>query len=338
MNGRDPRRKRMKKKKKKTPSPATIESRPSLTSLPRDLLLNCLARVSRLHYPTLSLVSKHFRSIVASTELYETRSLLRRTESCLYLCLRIPLDPNTYWFTLCQRPNRSLTKESTGNFLIPISSPPSPPLDSSSLVSFGSDIYRIGGKWPSSSSSRVSVLDCRFNTWRKAPRMRVKRRNTTTASLVDGKIYVAGGCKDINSWNWVEVFDPKTQTWENVTNPRSETRHESELISVGIGGKLSDCWYDCNARTWKKLNGVEGLFDFHHCKMVDLGGSMAVLWDGYVSNNNGYREEKVIWCAEIVLEMRDGDEMWGKIKWFDAVLTIHHPCRLFDADAISATV
>ncbi|WZZ88124.1 hypothetical protein YC2023_116703 [Brassica napus] len=40
-----------------------------ITHLPDDLLLNCLASVSRLHYPILSLVSKRLRSLIASLEL-----------------------------------------------------------------------------------------------------------------------------------------------------------------------------------------------------------------------------------------------------------------------------
>lgn len=234
-------------------------------------------------------------------------------------------------------------------------------------------------------SSRVSVLDCRFNTWNKAPRMRVKR-SSPTSSLLDGKIYVAGGCRDVKSSNWVEVFDLKTQTWGNVTNPGTERRDESEVKSLGIGGKLylfgddyvvynpEECkwkpigvdsdmacgvyftygvvndvlffwydgvfnWYDCKVSLWKKLNGVEGLPDFRrrdYCKMVDLGGKMAVLWDDYVYSD--CYVEKVIWCAEIALERRDGDEMWGKVEWFDIVLTLYESCRLFDADVLSATV
>ncbi|CAH2060069.1 unnamed protein product [Thlaspi arvense] len=40
---------------------------PSLMmSLPEDIIIDILARVSRYNYPTLSLVSKHFRSLVAS--------------------------------------------------------------------------------------------------------------------------------------------------------------------------------------------------------------------------------------------------------------------------------
>ncbi|CAA0340421.1 unnamed protein product [Arabidopsis thaliana] len=75
----------MRKKKKKIVLSSTSEAeKVSIPYLPDDLLLNCLARISRLYYPTLSLVSKRFRSLLASTELYETRRLLGTSESCLY--------------------------------------------------------------------------------------------------------------------------------------------------------------------------------------------------------------------------------------------------------------
>ncbi|CAL9232526.1 unnamed protein product, partial [Arabidopsis halleri] len=68
-----------------------------LPYLPDDLLLNCLARVSRLYYPILSLVSKRFRSLVASPELYEIRKLLGRTENCLYVCLSSTSRSDPHW-------------------------------------------------------------------------------------------------------------------------------------------------------------------------------------------------------------------------------------------------
>ncbi|CAL9237909.1 unnamed protein product [Arabidopsis halleri] len=364
------------RKKKPSPSPA-IEPTSMLLSLPYDLLLNCLARVSKLHYPTLSLVSKTFRSIIASPELYEARSIINRTESCLYLCLRFPLDPNTYWFTLCRTPNR-------GNLLVPIPSPHLPPTKSSCLVAVGSEIYKLGGDRVS--SCRVSVLDCKSHKWRQAPSMRVDRSYSSTASSLDGKIYVAGGCEDVNFSNWVEVFDPKTQTWGSVLNPGIDKRDGGEIKSLGLDGKFylfrddefvvynpkegrwntigldsdmacavsfSDSvvdevlffwddgvfkWYDSKARLWKKLNGVEGLPDFCHCLMVDVGGKMMVLWDEFVYYSTRF-QENVIWCAEISLERRgDGDEIWGKVEWFDAVLPVHKSCHLVYAAGLSATL
>ncbi|EFH57253.1 hypothetical protein ARALYDRAFT_901793 [Arabidopsis lyrata subsp. lyrata] len=44
-----------KKRKKRTSSLP-----PSFASLPNEILLNCLARISRYHYSSLSLVSKSF--------------------------------------------------------------------------------------------------------------------------------------------------------------------------------------------------------------------------------------------------------------------------------------
>ncbi|CAN6980326.1 unnamed protein product [Brassica oleracea var. botrytis] len=41
----------------------------------------------------------------------------------------------------------------------------------------------------------------------------------------------------------------------------------------------------------------------------------------YVPAPGGYKE-KMIWCADISLEMRGSEEVWGKVEWFDAVLKV----------------
>ena len=111
-------------KNKKAPPPP--ESTPN-PSLPDDLLLSCFARASRLYYPTLSLVSKSFASLVSSPELYKTRSSSGRTESCLYVCLSFHPDPIPRWFTLCRKPDRTLTtkKKPSGYALAKLPTPPS---------------------------------------------------------------------------------------------------------------------------------------------------------------------------------------------------------------------
>ncbi|CAF1738898.1 BnaC09g22030D [Brassica napus] len=48
--------------------------------------------------------------------------------------------------------------------------------------------------------------------------MKVARKNPV-AGIVDGKIYVMGGCKADETKNWAEVFDPNTQTWESLPDP-----------------------------------------------------------------------------------------------------------------------
>ncbi|CAA7055277.1 unnamed protein product [Microthlaspi erraticum] len=133
---------RRRKKKKNSTQQST-----SISSLPDDLLLSCFARISRLHYPALSLVSKSFRSHLDSPELYEIRSLLGSAESCLYVCLYFYPDPNTRWFTLCRKPNRKKGKNSSGNILIPVSFPKSPLAHWKGVVAVGSSIYVIGGSF-----------------------------------------------------------------------------------------------------------------------------------------------------------------------------------------------
>lgn len=59
-----------------------------------------------------------------------------------------------------------------------------------------------------------------------------------------------------------------------------------------------------------------------------------VFWDKYVPAS-GYKK-KMIWCADISLEMRSGEEIWGKIEWFDAVLTVPRSYKF--VSAIAATL
>ncbi|KFK36211.1 hypothetical protein AALP_AA4G092100 [Arabis alpina] len=56
-------------------------------------------------------------------------------------------------------------------------------------------------------------------TWRDAPSMNVARAGASSC-VYDGKIYVVGGRIGLeDDESWAEVFDTKTQTWEQLTNP-----------------------------------------------------------------------------------------------------------------------
>ncbi|CAN6917474.1 unnamed protein product [Brassica oleracea] len=365
---------RKRKKTKKKPSLVlgpTPESTPN-PSLPDDLVVSCLARVSRLQYPTLSLVSKSFRSLLASPELYKTRSSLGHTESCLYVCIRFPNETNPRWFTLCQKPDHPFAKKkkkkSSGYALATIPIPHSPPAHWSGLVTVGSNIYNIGGSIYKTPLSTVSVLDCQSHTWREAPSMLIERYYPA-ANVVDGKIYVTGGCEECDNSSWMEVFDPKTQTWELVPSHGPEICGCKIYKSAVIDGKLhmfgtqnglaykpregrweregwemdlgwpwfsysvidnvlfyySDGfkWYDTEARVWRQMKGLKGLPKFAHygcVKLADYGGKMAVLWDKYLPSS-GYKK-KTIWCAVVALERPSSEEIWGKVEWLDAVLTV----------------
>ena len=337
--------------------------------LPDELVLGCFARASRLHYPILSLVSKTFRSLTSSPELYQTRSLLNRTENCLYVCLQFPNDPCLRWFTLCRKPDKALNnkkkkkKSSTsGNVLgqVRILGSP-PPVEWSNLVAVGHKLYAVRD---GPCSSDVFFLDCRTHTWVETPSLRLAH----TFPECDGMIYLPGGSESPDSLNFVQVFDVKTQTWKPVPPEKKifrlrdlqgrayqnndvaaassrrwlvVARLKDRTVSVEGSGTLcliEKAFYryasssgellwsnrSTESDVWRKVKGLERLPKFTRYSNVYLvasGGKLVVFWDKYVPARGGYKE-KMIWCAEISLETRSSEEVWGKVEWFDAVLTV----------------
>ncbi|KAG7617058.1 F-box/kelch-repeat protein [Arabidopsis thaliana] len=247
--------------------PPIKRTRRSFLMLPDDLVLNCLARISRLHYPTLSLVSKTFRSLLASTELYQTRILLGRTESCLYACLRLRTDSELlHWFILCHRPH------SSKNVLVPISSPSFTSPSLPGVVVVGPDVYAIGGGSKNknvsiyatgsktyNALSSVMIMNSRSHTWHEAPSMRVGRVFPSACTL-DGRIYVTGGCDNLDTMNWMEIFDTKTQTWEFLQIPSEEICKGSEYLSVSYQGTVyvksdeKDVTYKMHKGKWREAD------------------------------------------------------------------------------------
>ncbi|XP_010467834.1 PREDICTED: F-box/kelch-repeat protein At5g48990-like [Camelina sativa] len=218
-----PEKKKKRKERSLTPSP---EPTPN-PSLPDDLIVSILARVSRSYHPNLSLVSKSFRSILASPELYHTRTLLSRTETFLYLCLSFPDEANPRWFTLYRKkPNQTLTSHTTRtkkkkkkkdddsgiNLFAPTPILNSAPVEWSFLVAVGSNLYAITAAMEDSECSSVWFLDCRTHTWLESPRMRLAHTN----SNFDGNMYLAGSSESPDSLNCVEVYNTKTQIWNPV--------------------------------------------------------------------------------------------------------------------------
>ncbi|KAG2288923.1 hypothetical protein Bca52824_048527 [Brassica carinata] len=342
--------------------------------LPDELVLGCFARASRLHYPILSLVSKTFRSLTSSPELYQTRSLLNCTENCLYVCLQFPNDPCLRWFTLCRKPDKALKikkkkkkkkkKESStsGNVLgqVRILGSP-PPVEWSNLVAVGHKLYAVRD---GPCSSDVFFLDCRTHTWVETPSLRLAH----TFSECDGMMYLPGGSESPDSLNFVQVFDVKTQTWNPVPPEKKIFRlrdlqgraYENNDVAASssrrwlVVARLKDCttsvegsgtlcliekafyryasssgellWSNRSTESdvWRKVQGLEGLPKFtrySNVYLVESGGKLVVFWDKYVPARGGYKE-KMIWCAEISLETRSSEEVWGKVEWFDAVLTV----------------
>ncbi|XP_054790415.1 F-box/kelch-repeat protein SKIP6-like [Prosopis cineraria] len=278
-------------------SSATDSEQPSpnlIPSLPDDVALNCLARVPRSQHLSLSLVSKPFRSLLSSSVFFNVRSLLQCREHVLYLALR-PHGPDGHllWFSL----HRNTLSSSRPNLLVPITPMPTSYAGSAYAV-IGYNIYVIGGSIDNIPSPHVWILDCRFNTWQPGPSMSVGRE-FAAAAVVDGKIYVMGGCV-ADTWarstNWAEVLDPAKGKWDPVPSPvdfRWKWMHACAVVDGKVhamadrGGVV----YDTRNEVWESV-GIE----------LDLGwkGRASVVNDvlycyDYLGNIKGFYMKKGFW-------------------------------------------
>ncbi|CAA7060187.1 unnamed protein product, partial [Microthlaspi erraticum] len=195
-------------------------------SLPEDVIVDIIARVPRFDYPTLSLVSKHFRSLVTSPKLYASRSLLGFTEHCLYVVLYNHFDnSNSRWYILCRKPDGNLR-------LVLISSLP-PLHGNGSFVAVGSMIYVFDN-----TTSSASSIDCKSHTVQKLHNMPIHMVHTV-AGLIDGKIYVSGYCNRASK-NVMVVFNTETKMWEPEIKPiaNKETCKRWTRNCVVMAGKI----------------------------------------------------------------------------------------------------
>ncbi|XP_010469934.1 PREDICTED: putative F-box/kelch-repeat protein At2g29800 [Camelina sativa] len=176
--------------------------------IPVILIESTVALIRRCHYPRLSLVSKAFRDVISSDQLFVTRSLLGLTEPVLYTLIRpFPRFEPPRWYIL-HRSNMSLR-------LSRISSLP-PMYPGCTAVTIGRKIYVMGGlNVPLNRPVRtLVVIDCRSHTYRQLQSMK-RDRCFAASGVIDGKIYVVGG-REKRYYDWVEVFDVETETWETV--------------------------------------------------------------------------------------------------------------------------
>ncbi|CAL9227314.1 unnamed protein product [Arabidopsis halleri] len=337
--------------KKKTPPPCDESS--SFSSLPYELIVECFARISKSYYRSLSRVSKTFHSLLSSPELYAGRS--ETTEICLYICLRLPKRTCPRWFSLWIKPDWIPTN-SSGNFLVPISSCSDSLPASKSTVAIGSDIYAIGGTI--APSSAVRIFDCRRHTWRDAPNMTVARSNAMAYVLGD-KIYVMGGCHE--SENWSEVFDIKTQTWRLIANHDAEAKEPKEgtwnvmdmrrivwcqwwwvidNVMYCRSGSGYFMWYDSVGERWRYVQGLDKLVRYMNynisCCMIEIvnfGGKILFMWE--MCKLFGRCPNKKIWCAMVAFEKLDGGKIGGKIEWCYIVHTLPNSYKVLRCLSIS---
>ncbi|KAJ0237129.1 F-box domain-containing protein [Hirschfeldia incana] len=82
--------------KKQPPEPPSL-----ISSLPEEIFIDITGCVPLSYYPALSQVSRRFRSLISSPELYARRSYLERAERCIYVPVSKDKNSRIHWFTLC---------------------------------------------------------------------------------------------------------------------------------------------------------------------------------------------------------------------------------------------
>ncbi|XP_023640857.1 putative F-box/kelch-repeat protein At2g29780 isoform X4 [Capsella rubella] len=301
--------------------------------IPEELCEITVARVQRCHYPRLSLLSKAFRDVISSEQLFVTRSDLGVTEPVLYTLISSPpFDPPS-WYIL-HRSNISLR-------LSRVTSLP-PMFPGCTAVTIGHKIYVMGGcTGVNQPIKTVIVIDCRFHKWECVKSMK-RERCYAASGVIDGKIYVVGGRKKRYN-DWVEVFDVEngvweTRTWSSVPDPsdcNSSMPGGGFVTSVVMQDRIyildamRGLVYEPRQGTWQSWELGSKLMYFWRkpcCVIEDLlycFDPRCVLRHPilvYDPDEMVWSPLKDTWCIEIVLERRERGEIWGKVVSVTPVL------------------
>lgn len=149
------------------------------------------------------------------------------------------------------------------------------------------------------------VFDFVSNSWEMVPKMRVGRE-FAASGVIDGKIYVLGGCV-VDNWarsmNWAEVFDPGLGSWVAVPSP-VEMREKWMHASAVVEGKI----YAMADR-----GGV--VFDPGSGEWVPVSTELDMGWRGRAAVVDG-----VLYCYDYLGKIRGfdvGENMWKELKGVD---------------------
>lgn len=235
--------------KKQKLSPSYYEDGPRLIpSLPDELSIQILARVPRIFYLNLRVVSRKWKATVTSPELFEVRKELGMTEEWLYILTKVgedrfswhALDPlSRRWQRLPPLPNvvyeEESRKSSSGLWNMVGSGIKiaevvrgwlgwkdtfhQMPFCGCAIGAVDGCLYVLGGFSRTSAMRCVWRYDPIANTWNEATSMSVGRAYCKT-SILNNKLYVVGGVSRTRGGliplQSAEVFDPCTDTWSEV--------------------------------------------------------------------------------------------------------------------------
>lgn len=220
-----------------------------IPSLPNELSLQILARVPRVYYLQLKLVSRTWKEALSTSEIYDIRREFKTTEEWLFILSRVEedllwygLDPvSRRWQKLPPMPADSSQDESRRGLAIlrmwnslgsrvkiaeairgwlgggdPLGKLP---FCGCSIAAVKGCLYVIGGLSRTSALRCVRRYDPILNTWNEVSPMLTGRAYSKTG-VVNNKLYVVGGVSryrgGLTPLQSAEVFDPETDQWSEV--------------------------------------------------------------------------------------------------------------------------
>uniref|UniRef100_A0A5B7AII0 Putative F-box domain, cyclin-like protein n=1 Tax=Davidia involucrata TaxID=16924 RepID=A0A5B7AII0_DAVIN len=237
-------------KRQRTSSSYCEENQRLIPSLPDELSIQILARLPRIRYLDVKLVSRSWKAAILSLELYKIRKELGTTEEWLYILTKVDddklmwyaLDPlSSKWQRLPPMPNiatedgskRGLSSLRMWNMVgssIRIADAirgwlgrkdalDRMPFCGCAIGAVDGCLYVLGGFSKASAMSCVWRYDPILNMWSEVSPMSIGRAYCKTGVL-NNKLYVVGGVSrgrgGLTPLQSAEVFDPLTGLWSQV--------------------------------------------------------------------------------------------------------------------------
>ena len=239
--------------KRQRMSPCTFEeSQRLIPNLPDELSIQIIARLPRIFYLNIRLVSRKWKEIVTSSELFKLRKELGTSEEWLYLLTKIEEDKLSWhafdplsrrWQRLPQMPNvvyeeefsKSSSRFSMWNMVGPSikiahtirgwlgrkNAFEQMPFCGCAIGVVDGCLYVLGGFYKATTVRCVWRFDPIQNAWSEVTAMSASRAYCKTG-ILNNKLYVVGGVTQqrggLIPLQSAEVFEPSTGTWSEVAS------------------------------------------------------------------------------------------------------------------------
>ena len=265
-----------------------------IPSLPDELSIQILARLPRICYSSVRLVSRRWRSAVSTSEVYSLRKELGRTEEWLYVLTKghedkllwYALDPvSTKWQRLPPMPVVVYEEESrkslsglwnmitpsfnvgaiVRSFLGRRDSSEQMPFCGCAIGAVDGGLYVIGGLSRSKTVSCVWRFDPILNSWSEVSSMLASRAYSKTGVL-NKKLYVVGGVDrgrgGLSPLQSAEVYDPNKNRWSFIADmstamvPLIGVVYDKKWFLKGLGSHqlVMSEAYDPEVNSWSPVS------------------------------------------------------------------------------------